>query len=542
MFESIKYLHRLTPGKRLKVAAYARISKDKSDLESSLESQIRYYTTLIGEHDEFEYAGIYADDGISGASVSKRTQFQLMVNKAFAGEIDLILVKSISRFARNDIVLLSLVQELRDANVEVYFEKENISTFDTKCDNYLAIYGKFAEDELVSMSKNVKWTKDNDARNGRFFINAAQLFGYMFNENRELIINEKEAKWVKAIFEMYANGSNSAIIADYLERNEVKTITGLDRWSPSSIRRIIRNEKYCGDVLLQKTYSENPISQRRIINKGQKEQFLLEGVIPAIVSKTLWKQCQERMSQNAEMYHIGNKQTHNLTTPFTGFGFCPYCRRPYFRKFNRKVEMLYCISNKDRFHCEESESVYISDLKKIIPILVKKLKDNESEFRKELKNAFADNNGDKLVEEIDKLDTQINDYREKLSHFDSLTGEAFEKLKEQVRKEINELSDKKAVLENERLINMSPEARANSIIGELRKIPDCDDIGDFDFRNLFKNVIIVKRDRLIFVVGSDDLSKLPYNPNTVPMSFIETYDHKVRSTTTTCYFGIYINK
>ena len=139
----INTLHKITYGHKLKVAAYARISKDKTDLESSLESQIRYYTTLISNNTDWEFAGIYADDGISGATIKKRNQFQLMLTKAFAKEIDIILVKSISRFARNVIDLLSVIQELRDSDIEVYFEKENISTFDTKSDNYLTLYSKF---------------------------------------------------------------------------------------------------------------------------------------------------------------------------------------------------------------------------------------------------------------------------------------------------------------------------------------------------------------------------------------------------------------
>ncbi len=538
----ISYLHKIKPGEKLKVAAYARISKDKTDLENSLETQIKHYTTLISQNPAWEFAGIYADDGISGSSIDKRNQFQLMVTKAFAKEIDIILVKSISRFARNCLDALPLIQELRDANVEVFFEKENLSTLDTKNDTYITLYSKFAEEELISMSNNVNWSIQTNMKNGKFFINAAQLYGFMFDENRNLVINEKEAKWVRIMFEMYSEGHNSAEIADLLERNEVKTLTGLDRWSPSSIRRIIRNEKYCGDVLLQKTFSENALSQRRITNNGQKEQYLVENAIPAIVPKDLWKRCQAKMSEHATTYKIGHKQCLNLTTPFTGFGFCPYCRKNYFRKFNRKTEMLYCSSNKDRLKCKDSESVFIEDLKHIIPILVKKLKDNESELRKVLIKAFETNEDDSLLKEIRQLDVKIDDLREKQDEYANLSGEAFEAIKNDIRKQINELSDKKAILENKRLVNLSPEGRADLIIKTLRDFPDDSILGDYDFRALFKQMIVVNRDRLIFVIGSGNMDSIPYNPNAIPMSFIDTYDHKVRSTTTTCYFGIFINK
>ena len=222
---TIKPLHQLDANGKLKVAAYARISRDKEDLENSLENQIRYYTTLIGENQNWIFSGIYADDGISGCQIKKRNQFQLMISKAFNNEIDVILVKSISRFARNVIDLLSVIQELRDANVEVYFEKENISTLDTSSDTYLSMYAKFAEEELISMSKNVSWSIQNKMKRGLFYLDAAKLYGYMFDENRNIIINENEAKWIRVIFQMYLEGANTAMIADYLERNNVKTLT-----------------------------------------------------------------------------------------------------------------------------------------------------------------------------------------------------------------------------------------------------------------------------------------------------------------------------
>lgn len=155
-----------------------------------------------------------------------------------------------------------------------------------------------------------------------------------------------------------------------------------------------------------------------------------------------------------------------------------------------------------------------------------------------LVSSFSKVGGVKLV----SSDTQIANLRTKQDDYANLTGDAFETIKNEIRKQINELSDKKALLENKRLTNLSPETRADSIIKELRKFPDEEVLKDYDFRNLFKQMIVVNRDRLIFVVGSDDVNTIPYNPNAIPMAFIDSYDHKVRSTITTCYFGIFINK
>ena len=539
---SIKPLHQLDTNGKLKVAAYARISRDKDDLENSLENQIRYYTTLIGENQNWVFSGIYADDGISGGQIKKRNQFQLMISKAFNNEIDVILVKSISRFARNVIDLLSVIQELRDANVEVYFEKENISTLDTSSDTYLSMYAKFAEEELISMSKNVSWSIQNKMKRGLFYLDAAKLYGYMFDENRNIIINEKEAKWIRVIFQMYLEGANTAMIADYLERNNVKTLTKMDRWSPSSIRRIIRNEKYCGDVLLQKTYSESPLSKRRVINHGEKEKYLVEDAVPAIVSKNIWKRCQEIMDKKADKYKITHINVKSLENAYTNFGFCPYCRSNYFKKLNHGKRMLYCRSNKDRMLCKDSESVYVEHIDQIIPLLVKKLKNNEFSFRKDLVAAFSDNNTAEIDNKIAVLDAQLAGLRQRLDECENTADLAISALKEQLKKNIEEITSQKLILENERLITSNADSRANEIIKELRAFPDGNTVGDYDFRKLFKKMIVINRDRLAFVVGSDDMDKIPLNPNAITMKYIESFDYVIRSTGYTCHFGIYINK
>lgn len=537
---NLPLLHKLE-NNRIKVGAYARISRDKADLENSLETQIRYYTTLINANPTWEYAGIYADDGITGSSIKKRNQFQLMLTKAFAKEIDVILVKSISRFARNAIDLISTVQELRSAGVEVYFEKEGISTLDTASDVYLSMYSKFAEDELQSMSRNVLWSLEKKMEKGSFYLDASRMFGFMFDENRKVIINEKEAVWVRTIFQMYSEGINTALIADYLERNGIKTITGNTRWSSSSIRNMIRNEKYYGDVILQKTYSNGPLSQKQLINKGEKEKYLIPNALPAIVSRQLWDKCQQVMKTKAGFYHVGAKNTRNLETAYTRFGWCPYCRNNYFRKLNKKREMLVCSSNKNRLSCKESESVFVEHLNSIIPLLVKKLKANENEFKKDLIKEFAGSSSSMFQDEIDALNKEIDCFRAKIKEYNKFDNEAFNALKNELNKNIETIQNQIMILENERIQSINPVARAESIISELRKFPD-GELGNYNFRKLFKKLIIINRDRLIFVIGSDNMDKIPLNPNTITMSYIESITYVIRSTRYDCHFGIYINK
>lgn len=200
------------------------------------------------------------------------------------------------------------------------------------------------------------------------------------------------------------------------------------------------------------------------------------------------------MDERAEKYRSREKRKGKEISYFTGFGYCPYCRKPYHRKMNKGVEMLYCASNRERSLCKESESVFVEHLRRIIPLLVKKLKANEKELRAELENTFQDENSESNKRRISEIEGELE------------------------------------------------KARASEVMKALRDFPDDVRIGDYDFRKLFKRLIVVSRDRLIFVLGSEDLSSLPYNPQTIPMRFIESYHYKVRATWSICHFGIYINR
>ena len=186
--------------------------------------------------------------------------------------------------------------------------------------------------------------------------------------------------------------------------------------------------------------------------------------------------------------------------------------------------------------------MFVKHLDEIIPLMVKKLLANENEFKKELLDAFSDKSLIEKKERIDALTKELDEQRDKLLQYDGLSGDAFDAIKEYLRKNINELSDEKAALENEWLIEANPETRVHEIIKELHKFPATDKIGGYDFRKLFKKMIVINRDRLIFVVGSDNLDNLPYNPQSITMKFIETYRYKIRCTWFTCNFGIYISK
>ena len=217
------------------------------------------------------------------------------------------------------------------------------------------------------------------------------------------------------------------------------------------------------------------------------------------------------MDERAEKYRSREKRKGKEISYFTGFGYCPYCRKPYHRKMNKGVEMLYCASNREKSLCKESESVFVEHLRRIIPLLVKKLKANEKELRAELENTFQDENSESNKRRISEIKGELEKARANYLAYEGLKS-------------------------------IDPKARASEVMKALRDFPDDVRIGDYDFRKLFKRLIVVSRDRLIFVLGSEDLSSLPYNPQTIPMRFIESYRYKVRATWSICHFGIYINR
>ena len=538
----LKSLHKVYPHERLKVCAYARISTDKNEQESSLDGQISHYSSIILTNPNWEFAGIFADDGISGGSINNRDQFQTMIALAKMGRIDIILVKSISRFARNVIDLLTAIQELRVIGVEVIFEKERISTLDPNSDNYLTLYSKFAEEELVSMSKNVNWRNEKDMRDGRYRLRTSQMLGYRYNANNEVYIVEEEAKWIREIFERYAKGDTPADIADYLEENNVKTALGNSKWDGSSIRSILRNEKYCGDALLQKTYTSDVLTHKRVTNSGQKNQYLVKDGHPAIIERELWEACRRIREANADRFKTYPRNQVYMSKSFTGYAYCPHCGHYYFEKQNRSIRMIYCGSNRSRCLCRESESVFVSELKSIIAKQIEMLRANESSFKKALMDVFSQDDTKLLEKQISALDDEINELINKKKSIDSLESMAAREIKSQIRAEINLKMQKRNVLQNTLLTRIDPSLRTNDIISTLRSIPkEIPDIEQIEFKKLFPVLLVKKRDELIFVVGDKGVERIK-RYNNLPVLFKGTHQYKVRKTRFTTTFGIYINK
>ncbi len=267
-----------------RVAAYARVSTDSDEQFTSYEAQIDYYTKFIQQHEDWTYISVYTDEGITGTNTKKREGFNQMVTDALAGEIDLIVTKSVSRFARNTVDSLVTVRKLKERGVEIFFEKENIWTLDSKGELLITIMSSLAQEESRSISENVTWGQRKRFSDGKVSMPYKHFLGYEKGENGQPVVNEKEAVIVRLIFRLFLEGKTPAGICRHLDANDIPTPSGKQKWSQTTVNSILRNEKYKGDALLQKRFTVDFLTKRMKTNTGEVPQFYVEGSHEGIIS------------------------------------------------------------------------------------------------------------------------------------------------------------------------------------------------------------------------------------------------------------------
>lgn len=306
-----------------RVAAYARVSVEKQAALDSLSNQVSYYNDYIGNHPGWLFAGVYADYGLSGTK-ENRPEFQRMLMDAHAGKFDIVITKSITRFARNTVTLLKTVRELKELGIEVLFEKENMSSFSADGDLMLSLIAMFAEEEARSASENKRWQIQKQFEEG--IPTWHNLFGYRMINNQLQIVKE-EAVVVRRIFADYLSGMGQQAIAKKL--NEEKLLFNKKRWRTFDIYSILRNEKYAGDMLLQKTYVEDFRTKKQRKNKGERRQYYVEESHEAIISMEVFKRTQAELVRRMEATEHKHKGRNYL---FTGILYCGMCGANYVRK------------------------------------------------------------------------------------------------------------------------------------------------------------------------------------------------------------------
>ena len=336
--------------KKLRVAAYCRVSTETEEQNLSYEVQVAHYTEFIKKNTEWEFAGIFADDGISGTNTKKREEFNRMIEECMEGNIDLVITKSISRFARNTLDCLKYIRQLKEKYIAVYFEKENINTMDAKGEVLLTIMASLAQQESQSLSQNVKLGLQYRYQQGKVQVNHNRFMGYTKDEEGNLIIVPEEAEIIKRIYREYLEGKSLVGIGRDLEKDGILTAAGKPRWRPETIKKILLNEKYIGDALLQKTFTVDFLTKKRVKNEGHVPQYYVENSHEAIIPKELFLQAQEELHRRSNIYTGAdkNKRLYSSKYALSTITFCGDCgdiyRRVYWNIHGRKEFVWRCVT------------------------------------------------------------------------------------------------------------------------------------------------------------------------------------------------------
>jgi len=322
---------------KLRVAAYARVSTDSDEQLVSLKAQREHYETYIKSNSEWEFAGLYYDEGISGTKKEKRPELLRMIRDCENGKIDFIVTKSISRFARNTMDCLELVRNLMDIGVYIYFEKENLNTGDMESELMLSILSGFAEEESASISQNTTWSITKKFQNGSYIIGSPP-YGYA-NVNGEMVIIPEEAEVVKRIFTECLSGKGGSVIAKGLNRDKIPARRG-NHWSSGTIIEMLRNEKYKGNVLFQKTYTDSNFN--RHMNNGEKDQFYCKNHHEPIISREVFSKAQKLIAERAKSRNKSiAKNSYQNRYVLSGSIICGECGSKFRRKTNYSVGRSY---------------------------------------------------------------------------------------------------------------------------------------------------------------------------------------------------------
>ena len=328
-----------------RVAAYARVSSGKDAMLHSLSAQVSYYSGMIQRHPGWLYSGVYADEALTGTK-DDRENFQQLLIACRNGELDMVITKSISRFARNTVTLLQVIRELKELGVDVFFEEQNIHTMSADGELMITILASYAQEESRSASENQKWRVRKGFENGEL-LNWRHMFGYDIDRNG-VKINEAEAEIVRCVFNRFIKGESMTSIARNL--NDAGVLRSLGgRWTDQRVRELLSNEKYCGNALLMKRFRNNHIEKRLVPNHGELPMYYAEGTHPAIIEQNLFNKAQERL--NSIKAAASTWQPPHLTA-FSGMIHCAQCGA----KYKRTKKHNYHAWNCAKYHLEGKSS------------------------------------------------------------------------------------------------------------------------------------------------------------------------------------------
>ena len=354
--------------KQLRVAAYCRVSTKEEEQASSYEAQCEYYTDKIMSKKEWTMAGIFADEGITGTSTKKRTEFLRMIRQCKQKKIDLILTKSIQRFARNTLDCINYTRILRQLGIGVLFEKENINSLPPDSEFMITMYGAMAQSESESISGNIRRGRQMHAKVGTLKVPCYRLYGYEKDTEGKFRVIPEQAEIVRELYKRYESGASLRNLQDWLEENQIKSVLGESKWTTTSIKSILTNEKYCGDVLLQKTFCTDVISKKIVKNVGQMAQYYMPDHHEAIVSREQYNAVKAEMARRSALRSpskeaVTGRSCYTSKYALSDRLFCGECGTLYRRKTRNVKGNIYhewrCISRLEygKKYCHESPTL-----------------------------------------------------------------------------------------------------------------------------------------------------------------------------------------
>ena len=386
--------------KQLRVAAYCRVSTKEEEQASSYEAQCEYYTDKIMSNKEWTMAGIFADEGITGTSTKKRTEFLRMIRLCKQNKIDLILTKSIQRFARNTLDCINYTRILRQLGIGVLFEKENINSLPADSEFMITMYGAMAQSESESISGNIRRGRQMHARIGTLKIPCDRLYAYRKDEDGKLQIVPEKAEVVREIYRRYMAGASLRNLKDWLEENQIKTVLGKPKWTLTSIKGILTNEKYCGDVLLQKTFRADVISKKVIKNVGQMAQYYMPDHHEVIVSREQYNAVKAEMARRSALRSpskaaVTGRSCYTSKYALSDRLVCGECgtlyRRCTWTSRGRKYPVWRCTSrlNYGTKYCRDSPSIKEEPLQAAILAAINSAMSDKPVLLDHIKNAVS---------------------------------------------------------------------------------------------------------------------------------------------------------
>ena len=501
-----------------KVAAYARVSTNSDEQYTSYEAQVSYYSKLIQDRPDWEYTTVYADEGLSGTTTRRRAEFNRMIKDALNGKINLIITKSISRFARNTLDTISYVRKLKSKGIEVFFEKENLWTLDPKSELILTIMASIAQEESRSISQNVTWGKRVGFQQGKVSFAYKSFLGYKKEEDG-IVIDEDQAEVVRMIYRMFlVEGKTATGIANYLKTQSIKTPTGKNaNWSKNGVMSILTNEKYKGDALLQKTYTVNYLEHKIAVNNGQIPQYYVENNHPAIIDKETWEEVQVEIARRKDL-----GRQYSSSDIFASKLICKDCGGFYGKKkwhsTSKYSKFIYRCNNKYHKHKEKCQTPNLTedDIKdKFITAYNIILEDREriiedaNEIVELLTNTEALDNKiqelnaeliviaelvEKLVKDNSKTNSSTDDYNSKY--------EEFKKRYEDTKTTLDNLNHERTRLEGQAL-------KMRSFINRLQEFSDpLQNWNDHIWRLLIESATIHRNKTITFTLKDGTELKL----------------------------------